>query len=873
LDTWIAANLYLSDGRVIRFGHDEIESENIPADISFDTSNPGGFGSASVTLPRPEDLFADDGKLFSHLELYGPGNQIFYEGFVTGVPQVGDNQIQLNLSGWVSALDRHETFRQIFVDRDLGRWNSASRGRRITLNADRTVNDMSVETDNKSGYPALNLELTGPWAAHQWCEAVYDAGVNRVDSLYYDYVTVSAAASQPSSTFDLYLGFADDVEWLNQSLSADQHTVANSTGSGTRTSSSKQRCVVISWRFNGSNTTDGYTYTAMFRNVAVFGNHGLTKRGTAPDQGYYASDIVGYAVQQCPSLTYSSDSIETTSFVIPHLTFTEDTSLRSVIEQVTALGGNQNVANDWGVYEDRTFYWRSPGTYGRTWHVRRDQVATSSSDGPDADRRVAGIKINYCVDDQTECLTKGGWKKHDELTPEDELLAFDPEACDTRWEKPKEIFRNRDYSGPAIQFDGLGGLTTTPDHRWPVRRRVRNGSVPRIEVHTSESLPNEGHILRNAPYADAPTESAYSDAFVRIVAWYLTEGSLLGKNGTRICIAQCPKHNPEKLQSIRDDLATLGAIPNEDGRNGGRRADGLWQNESTIESSGCVCIRIYGKDVDRIIAAAPGKDKVPTMEFLLALTDDQLQMFVDTCIAADGYEAKRIFYQHHKERMDAFTVAAVLAGKCPTLHSDGTGCALNEGRLQGTHLDKLTREVTEYTGTIWCPVTDSGHWVARRNGKVFITGNTDGAGTSLSVGPPGSNSDYETTSLLDSDTDNPAYRIPGAYKSESVGITSQAGAINIGTMILNERNRLDWRGSVTITGEAEDENGNLFPAALIRAGDRIVVSDSGDTTERTIVSTSYDHSSLTTTASIGATPDSLEALLGQLAAVTDLIGT
>jgi len=552
LDTWIAANLYLSDGRVIRFGHDEIESENIPADISFDTSNPGGFGSASVTLPRPEDLFADDGKLFSHLELYGPGNQVFYEGFVTGVPQVGDNQIQLNLRGWVSALDRHETFRQIFVDRDLGRWNSASRGRRITLNADRTVNDMSVETDNKSGYPALNLELTGPWAAHQWCEAVYDAGVNRVDSLYYDYVTVSAAASQPSSTFDLYLGFADDVEWLNQSLSADQHTVANSTGSGTLTSSSKQRCVVIGWRFNGSNTTDGYTYTAMFRNVAVFGNHGLTKRGTAPDQGYYASDIVGYAVQQCPSLTYSSDSIETTSFVIPHLTFTEDTSLRSVIEQVTALGGNQNVANDWGVYEDRTFYWRSPGTYGRTWHVRRDQVATSSSDGPDADRRIAGIKINY----------------------------------------------------------------------------------------------------------------------------------------------------------------------------------------------------------------------------------------------------------------------------------------------------------------------------------------TDGAGTSLSVGPPGSNADYETTDLLDSDTDNPAYRIPGAYKSETIGIapiksgdTYSRLAVNAGVMILNERNRLDWRGSVSITGEAEDENGNLFPAALIRAGDRIVVSDSGDTTERTIVSTSYDHSSLTTTASIGATPDSLEALLGQLAAVTDLIGT
>jgi hypothetical protein len=279
--------------------------------------------------------------------------------------------------------------------------------------------------------------------------------------------------------------------------------------------------------------------------LTAFGNHGLTKRGTAPDQGYFASDIVSYAIGQVQSLSYSSDGIETTGFAIPHLTFTEDTSIRSVIEQVTSLGGNANVANDWGVYEDRQFYWRSPGTYGRVWHVRGDEVAESSSDGPDAGLRTAGVKVNY----------------------------------------------------------------------------------------------------------------------------------------------------------------------------------------------------------------------------------------------------------------------------------------------------------------------------------------TDGAGTSLSVGPPGSNSDYETAELLDSDIDNPAFRIPGAFKSESVGITSQQGAINIGVMILNERNRQDWRGSVSITGEAEDANGNLFPVSLIRAGDQLVISDAPSVAPRTIVATSYDHASLTCEADIGAQPDSLPALLGQLALVTGLVAT
>jgi len=498
MDNWIAASLFLSDGRTIRFGPDEADAENVPSDIAFDTSNPGGFGSASITLPRPENLRTDDAKLFSHVELYGPGNVIYYEGFINGIPQVGADSIQLNLSGWVSALDKYETFREIFVDRDLGRWGTPSlvrQGQYLALFGKRPSEGSSA---SDSTTPTLIFQGE-PAEVNPIRVSSYDAGAGcQIESIYY------AMTSESTSSYVGQFAVLSTADAAVVETGSDLHPGTNSPASGTFTPTAKYRYGEIIFYLAG---TVGSTETSMsMASLAVFGNHGLTKRGTAPNQGYYASDIISYAISQATSLNYSTDSIETTSFVIPHLTFTDDTTLRSVIEQVTALGGNANVANDWGVYEGREFYWRSPGSYGRTWYVRRDQVATSSSDGPDADRRIAGIKISY----------------------------------------------------------------------------------------------------------------------------------------------------------------------------------------------------------------------------------------------------------------------------------------------------------------------------------------TDGAGTSLSVGPPGSNADYETTALLDTDTDNPAYRIPGAFKSESVGITSQQGAINIGTMILNERNRLDWRGSVQVSGEAEDEYGNKLPAALIRAGDRIVVSDSGDTTARTM---------------------------------------
>ena len=532
--SWLAASLYLADGRVVRIGGDELEAENQPESFSFDTSNPGGFGSATIRLPRPENLYADDAKLFSSVTIYGDVGTA-YEGMVVGVPQVGDQSIDLQLSGWVTALDRHETFRAIYVDRDLNAWGEPSRARRLSVAATfDSVQGPSVESD--STLPGLTL-IAEAARTDPIREAWYDAGAGqKVAAIYYDMTSVSTSSEVGQ------VGVAgDDLSFLSE-VTADLLTGVNSSANGTFTATVAYR---YGWIYFYRIGTIGSSDRSMtVRNLAVYGNHGLAITGTAPG-GILASDVIAHMIDQCPSLTRSPDSIESTNFAIPHLTFKDDTSIRAAVEQVSALGGNANVPNDWGVYEDREFYWRSPGSYGRVWQVRRDQVATSSSDGPDADRRVAGVKINY----------------------------------------------------------------------------------------------------------------------------------------------------------------------------------------------------------------------------------------------------------------------------------------------------------------------------------------TDGSGTPLSVGPPGSGADYETADLLDSNPDNPAHRIPGAFKSTSVGITSQQGAINIGVLILNERNRLDWRGSVEIQGEAEDASGNTYPSYLIRAGDRIVIADSDDSTERTIVSTSYDHSSLTTNAAIGAAPDTLESLLGQLAAVTDLVAT
>ena len=538
MDEEIAVSLNLADGRVIRFGGDEADDADVPYDISWDTQIPGGFGAASITLPKPPNLSADDKRLFSDVVIYGGGGRTLYEGYVTAVPQVGAQEIQLQCSGWSTVLERIQTFREIFVDRDLGRWGEPSNARRQTLdgiNREQTGSN-AVEWDVTA--PALTLSTPNGGIA-TGTEAWYDAGTgNQIATIYFTWSSFS------NNNFFFAVSSASSDDGSGGAASGD--LVTGSTFSGTQTfSASNVRYGFLEWFWNGGVPfgTDGENYPVAVKNLAVYGNHGLTLRGSDP-KGVYASDVVGYVIQQAP-LSTDTSSIEPTTFVIPHLIYPEDVSLRQVIEEVTALGGSSNVPNDWGVYDDKVFFWRSPGSYGKTWRVRRDQIATATSEGPDADLRVAGVKVNY----------------------------------------------------------------------------------------------------------------------------------------------------------------------------------------------------------------------------------------------------------------------------------------------------------------------------------------QDAAGTTKSVGPIGSNSDYETDELVDIDPDNPAKRIPGAYAVESVGITSQEGAVNIGKLILNERNRLVWRGSVELQGEVTDQNGNPYPVALVRAGDQIVIEDDADVTPKPIQSTAYNHSSLSLSASVGARPDSLEALLGRLAAVTDLFGS
>jgi len=340
-----------------------------------------------------------------------------------------------------------------------------------------------------------------------------------------------------------------------------------------------------------------------------------------------------------------------------------------------------------------------------------------------------GDANHWCVDDQTQILTRDGWKKESEIQVGDQVLTLNHETGLSEWGPVKDIYRAEVVDEPMLSMQRKGHSSlTTPEHRWPVLRPRYQDGVRYLarEFTTTQELFREHAIPTAAPAADLPTEPKYLDDFVELMAWYWTEGSDSG----RITICQSHTKNPVKVDRIRGCLTRLF----------GARATTL--RKSVVPSwTDAIqdCVSSYGGPVtvfrlnklagDQLRPLAPSK--IVSLDFIQNLTRAQLELFIDVSCQGDGWHYPRNLdiWQRNPRALDAYELALVLSGRMvSTIQSDGGHAVGNWVRSTVRPMKSLTgthdQEVVKYTGTVWCPVTDNGTWFAKRNGTTYYTGNS-----------------------------------------------------------------------------------------------------------------------------------------------------
>lgn len=392
MDAWLGAVIETHDGRAITFGPEE-DTERLPTALSFSTQIPGGFGKGSLVVPRPDGFDPLDTPLLAGARFYGPGNRTAYEGRLAAKPRLGVNDITLELEGWSAHLD-DDIFRALYVTRDLNRWGPPGLQRQINLaevdNAPHQADASALTDANGNG---LRLAVTGVWTTPiPRCEAWFDASSGlAVGMVAGDFV------GWPDTAFVLTLnGGNDEVGGAPTETGSDLFTAAS--GSFAHTFSQAFRRAWFEWHYNGAGGVDANTeYGLNLYNLAAYGDHGLTLYVAADGgaKGVRGDDALRDAISRAAPLL-NTDDIEQAQFVITDLVFDGwDSRVRNVVEQVTAKGGASDVPNDWGVYEDKRFFWRTPGSYGRTHRLRLDEGVEIVDEGEDAAEIATAIIATY----------------------------------------------------------------------------------------------------------------------------------------------------------------------------------------------------------------------------------------------------------------------------------------------------------------------------------------------------------------------------------------------------------------------------------------------------------------------------------------------
>lgn len=380
-DDRLAISVTHADGRVTRWGYDEVDGKNIPTDLTFSTAIPGGFKDASCSLLRRLDQDYPDQDLFDNVEVYGAGGRTAWEGRSGQFPRshADSYRITPGAVGWSAHLRDDPSFREIYVDRDASHWHEAPLARRIQLAT--------------SGFPQGKIPMVNADGGISWAfpnealanseatEAHYDTGPGL------EFGRVGYRGRRQGSFADIEAAtiYVSDSEAFG------------SFGSAPLTFDDTERRVDFSdyRRYGMVRAAVAVPHTPAagvlqtISKIAVWGNHSVVPRLVTGDlDGVYGSDVVLDVVRRAAPLL--TTSIDLTIFAIPHLVYRDPVTAEFVISDV-----NKYHLYDWGVYDNREFFYRQPDPDRLCWEARLGNGAHMDADGLTGEQVINGVFVTY----------------------------------------------------------------------------------------------------------------------------------------------------------------------------------------------------------------------------------------------------------------------------------------------------------------------------------------------------------------------------------------------------------------------------------------------------------------------------------------------
>lgn len=423
----------------------------------------------------------------------------------------------------------------------------------------------------------------------------------------------------------------------------------------------------------------------------------------------------------------------------------DDVAVEDFVEQMLTKG----ITNEWVVPKlirrGHKVMIVAPEGAGKSWVLRYIAVCAAYGVRPFRHTRTEPIRtlIVDCVDTETQVMTQHGWRNYDEIKVGDKILTLNAENQVSEWKAITNLVV-RSHSGEMVKLSQRNlDAMTTPNHRWFVDRAYTRG---KIEVVTADNLLKTHRIPLCRPLRSNANGLAWPDDQVALAGWYLTDGHHL-KVGQGIYITQSPHANPQKCKIIESHLDELGV---------------KWG--MSIGSQKTRPANVYyftGAEARAIRAACP--DRTLTAEFVVALNSHQREILFDSMVLGDGCfsgnstsrefgspYSRTGFGTSNYATVQAFEMLCCLLGRTPSVQKKENMApryyAAEDRWITATVpfywvnvksggwttlAETKIEKVNVVDQTVWCPTTDNGSFLAKRDGVVYFTGNCENPSDSL----------------------------------------------------------------------------------------------------------------------------------------------
>lgn len=346
-------------------------------------------------------------------------------------------------------------------------------------------------------------------------------------------------------------------------------------------------------------------------------------------------------------------------------------------------------------------------------------------------------KCVNCVDTATEILTISGWKRYDEVNVGDTILSYDMTNNTIVTDSISEVFYYPDeydtYKFKSQSFE----VVSTPEHRWVVGEYDQKPRIKTTAELCNMKWPYPLLRVANNQFSENPE---ISDNQLKLLGWIMTDGSLLSdKQGVRIYQSTNKSKNMMVYNDMISTLNDMQYFYSDSIRNEVNHTIYVKKNEFTSW--------VYATFPNRILS----------WDFVSSLSQRQAGILVRAMLqgdgsGVDGYGNILDNKTAHiccncVESTDIFQYLCFVAGYATSAVAvDRTQSNYPSQSKQYTSMTNIPKPHNIYynvsvlrvqraylyprhiskckTTGVWCVSTTQGTWVARREGKVFITGNS-----------------------------------------------------------------------------------------------------------------------------------------------------